>query len=391
MVALALAPVLTRVFDPTSFGAFSTVMATASLMVGFSSFRFELLAQRVPRETGESLFRLALWSILAVGLVVTGASFVAWKLGAEPIWLMCGALGVAGSVPLVSSAIATWESRYRWLASMNFAQGALTPIAQITLGLASATGGALAAGFTVARLGWLINLRALRGSGEAAPAPPARLHDILRLDVLRFGLIGGASALVNAAASQAPILLVAFLYGHTEAGLFAMAFRLIVAPLGLVAQAASGAVVGEVGRSVRERRSGIHELISHAMRDLAMLGLAPAAAAALLAPYLAPRILGEAWADTGWLISALAVGALAQLVAAPFGQVLILTHHQRWLLIWDVLRLTLTCAALVIPRALGWPVLAGVGALSLGQAVMYGALVALVRQASRSHDTDSGA
>lgn len=375
-INLALTPVLSRLVDPATFGSFMSVAATAAVFVGVSTMRLEVLAQGGGGVDSGDALRLAsllLWVTAALlGLVL----LVGWALGAwGPLWLLVAPLVALGSWQLVGSATLTSRARYRSLAVANFLQGASTGLLQTGLAAVSPTVGGLAAGALLGRLGWAPHL----------PRWPSWRQARCTWTALRRRAVpAGTSAAINSLAGQAQILLPAALYGSSAAGFFAMAVRLLPAPLAVVSQAASAAAVGEVGRALRTGEGDPAATIRRGMKDLTLVGLLPCSAALALGTWAVPWLLGERWQLSGSILAILAVGVFAQFVVAPFSQVLNLTGHSAWLLRWDVTRLLLLVAAFGVPAVLGYDVRLAAGASSVVLIVVYTWLGRLCLRAASS-------
>lgn len=373
LVTLALTPVLSRLFTPATFGIFSSIVAAASVLVGFSTLRLEVLAQRATNdEEAGRLLALAARASVLVGTVATIPSVIGVLLtDASWWWASVGLLVTLASFQLIGLAAYTRHGRYRDLALTNFLQGAGTGVAQSMLGWWRPGVGSLLAGFGLARLVWLRSVRPV-GASRSELASTWRKYRA-------SAGVAGSSALVNSLAGQVILLATATLHGAVAAGVVAMAVRVLVAPLSLISQAVAAASLGHVGAALRDEdpdRAG--HLTRHGMRDLFLLGALPALGALTLAPWLAPIVLGESWRLVGAVTAALALGAWAQFVGAPFGQLLNVAGRSRQLFVWDVARLVLVLAALVVPVWLGGDVVASVWAYSAVQVALYSGLIVLV-------------
>ncbi|WP_172812170.1 oligosaccharide flippase family protein [Dietzia sp. 111N12-1] len=382
-VAFALTPVLSRLFQPEMFGTFSTLVAIASTFVGFSTLRFEVIAQRKSIDSEYwSGIGAALSAVAAISLLLAISSVVAVVVFDSDTWLLWTApMVVLGSLQLVGGAVYTRNRKYRHLAAANFFQQAGTAVVQVAIGLWSAAIGALIAGFLAARSIWLLPLGKIRGGeGRLAIRAYWRNHWV-------NGAQAGTSALINSASGQLVVLLVAALHGAAVVGTVAMAVRIVVAPLGLISQAVAAAVVGEVGKLAREgRQLEARQLVRTGARDNFLIAIFPLAIAAVFAPFVAEPLLGAEWRDVGIAISALAGGALFQFIASPFSQVLNIIDRSGRLLVWDVTRLTAYAASLAVPAAFGMSWLAALIMYSLAQVIIYLLLLWMViGELSTSH------
>jgi O-antigen/teichoic acid export membrane protein len=367
-INLLMTPVLARVFSPATFGQFSTIVAVGAAVVGISTLRLEVRAQSEPDDgVAAGQLNLAVICLLVCSSLVTLIAGGAILLGgAASSWWLVGPIVAAGSLQLVGTAVLVRQGKYRWLALANFLQGAGTGTVQAAMGWLRPSLQSLVLGFLVSRAVWLTTL----GRSRHPSSPPLRqVWSMTR----RYGAVAGTSAGVNSIAGQVLILMTSMLYGNAQVGALAMGLRMLVAPLGVLAQAAASASVGEVGRILRVGGQA-SAVVRHGMRDLFVVGLLPCGAAMALGPWLAPRVLGDEWADVGVLIACLAPGALFQFAVAPFSQLMNMTRNTRALLLWDITRLVVLIAAFGLPYILGWTLTAAVAAYSIGQIMLYLAL-----------------
>ena len=185
-----------------------------------------------------------------------------------------------------------------------------------------------------------------------------------------YALTAGTSAGINSLAGQIPILLPAVLYGDQAAGLLAMALRILVSPLGLIGNAAAAAAVGEISQALRTRSGQARAVLRRGLLDLAVIGAVPAFAAGTLGMVAVPYLLGEQWAETGTIVAALALGAWAQFVVAPFSQTLNLSGRSSWLLVWDVCGCAVT-GAFLLPSLTGLGIVAASACYSVAMLGLY--------------------
>jgi O-antigen/teichoic acid export membrane protein len=382
-VSLLLTPFIARVFEPAVYGSFALITAVASVFVGVSTFRLEVQAQRVTDDAEASgLIRLGLVAACAWGAVLTlaaCAAIVLWDI--NDFWLSTGILVFLASLQLLGSAVLTRARRYRNLAVANFVQGASLSVVQLFLGLASAGVGSLIAGFGAARLGWLPALRQPR-------CETPRIATLWKGN-RRFAALAGSSAFINSLTSQLPVLLTSIFYGDATVGQLAIAIRILVTPLGIVGQSAASANIGEVGHLLRRGDDTAARVVRSGMRDLLAIGLIPCSVAGALSAWAVPFILGKEWHEAGLLLAVLAVGTLAQFVAAPFSQLLNVTGNNRFLLIWDTGRFCATVLSLCIPWALGLSAVWAIGTWSVALIVVYGALARLTIHAVATYPVDA--
>lgn len=374
-LGLVLTPVLARLVTPGVFGSFMTLSALASVFVGVSTMRLEVLGQREHEEDdAQQALKLGLTLAVTLGSGLLVAALVAWSAGLVSVWMLAvGPMVTLASLQLIGTASLVRAQQYGRLARGNFAQSGGMAVLQTGLAVASPTVGSLLAGYLVARLVWLRHL----------PGLLWRKADVLSVWSLHraYALTAGSSAAVNSLASQVPILVPAALFGDQAAGWFAMAVRILIAPLALVGQAAAAAAVGELSSALRVRDRGAQRVFRRGARDLAVVGAVPAIAAGALGVVAVPYLLGDEWSETGVIVSVLAAGAWAQLAVAPFSQTLNLADRSGWLLRWDVTRLVLLLTVFVLPAALGLGIVVTAVCYSAALVVLYAVLALMCDRA----------
>jgi len=372
-ISLLVIPLISRIFEPAVYGEFAVITSVVSVFVGVSTFRIEVLSLRATDDAEAAmLIWLGLLASVAWGVGLTLAAGLAvgiWHL--TGYWLSTGILVFLASLQLLGSTVLMRERRYRSLAAGNFLQGAGLGVIQLFLGLISPGIDSLLAGFGSARLGWLAALRKPR-------------YDRRRISALwrqnrRFATLAGSSAFLNSLTSSVPILLVSAFYGDAAVGQLAISIRLLVTPLNIIGQCAASANLGEISRMLRDRDfdDAVH-LVKHGMRDLLAIGLIPCILAGTAGIWVVPFVLGQKWREAGLLLAVQAVGALAQFVASPFGQLLNVTGDNRRLLIWDTSRFCVTVLIFCAARAEGLSPVWAVGCWSTALIVVYAALAHMI-------------
>nr|WP_243758043.1 oligosaccharide flippase family protein [Allobranchiibius sp. GilTou38] len=367
-VSLGLTPVISRLYSPADYGLFATITAVASVFVGVSTLRLEIIAQKVPDHAeGSSLLRLSLLASIVAGLLLTVVGIgISVLFKTSWWWALTGVLVLVASLQLVGSAALTREGQYRRLGIANFLQGAGLGVVQTAFGVARSGVSSLLFGFLAARAVWARPaFSSVRGSESRTVWKRHRAT----------AAVAGSSALVNSLASQLVVLATSILFGHAAVGILAMGVRVLVSPLSLVSQAVATASVGQVGAILRRGDRGRARMtVLKGMRDQAILGTIPCALALVLGPILGPVVLGSKWDGVGGILAALSVGAWAQFAVSPFSQLMNLSGHSNKLLRWDVTRLAVVLASLAAPALLGSSITSAIWCYSAGQCLVYGLL-----------------
>jgi lipopolysaccharide exporter len=143
----------------------------------------------------------------------------------------------------------------------------------------------------------------------------------------RFPLYDSWAGLLNVAGGQAPVLLLAAIYSPTIAGYYALAVRVLSAPIGLVGKAVSQVLLPRIVAAKRTDEAA--DLLERLLCILATIALPPFAIIGAIAPDIAPALFGSQWAPAGWVVSCTAIWVGWQLVCSPLSVVLVAIEAQR--------------------------------------------------------------
>ena len=369
-------PILSRIYDPAAFGAFSALVAITSVLGPVAALRFDagiILPDQDDKARG--LLRLALvtsaLASLASALAVWGLSTTivgrAWALiPFAPLW--AGVLVFATSVFTVLSQAALRRREYGVLARRSPFQSAGTVVGQVGLGLAGAGALGLVAGFVLGRFfGFVPLFRTVR---PLLARPNIDSYRGLVKEYRRLPLSLASAALVSSLGAQIPLLLVASYFGEAAAGEYGMAQRLIGIPATLLGASVAQVFGAELASLVRGNLAGARRLYLQASARLSVIGAGVAITIVLLAPPILPLVLGEGWGDTAAIAQAISLVAAASLVGSPLSQVY--TVYQSWAtIVVDLIRIALLGCAWVGVLLADATLIGASWALSIGQTAGY--------------------
>jgi O-antigen/teichoic acid export membrane protein len=154
-----------------------------------------------------------------------------------------------------------------------------------------------------------------------------------------FPLVAVPGGLINAAgAAITPILFFSY-FEPALAGQYALVDRTLTVPVAMIGTAVSQVFTAELSSALRtDPRAGAH-LYRRIVRNMAYLGLVPAALVGLLAPLVIPWLFGEQWRVAGQFARILAPLLFLTFVVAPVNMTIMLLGRQRTQAIWEITRL----------------------------------------------------
>ena len=363
-IAVLAAPLLTRQYDVAAFGVFGSFSALASCLACVATLRFDqaILLERDEADADDVL-RLCVLSVGAVTLLTALAAAALWaareasaagalarhgagaglaELPGGLLALLPCAVASAGVVPALSLWFVRRE-RFRPVAAYGAARSAFAVALQAgggvlagrgaaDAGLAGDLGAGLLVGGQVAGQG-LAAIRLAWVGGPALRAALLRGWDGGRLrDAARrhrgFALYGAPQVLLRLLATSLPALLLPLFYGAAQAGLFWLAYRMLILPQ---------QVLTESLRPVFFRRAAAMHAAGEdarraALRLAALLGalcLPVAAGLMLSGPALFALAFGAAWRGAGHDAALIALPWCLETMQMPSAVLVAVLRRQR--------------------------------------------------------------
>lgn len=394
-IILMAIPLLTRLYDPASFGVAGVFSSITAIFYPLSSLRYELaIPLPKPDEDAANLLVLSLLLLFPTALLVAVFTRVIGpalaNLTHSPeiesyLWVVpVGLFGVGALQAVISWAVRIRD--YTAVARARIAQGVGLVLVQVGGGLAFSptvpwlVGGQLAGQsvglVSVSRDAWARS-RHLRHS-----VTRNRLWEMARR-YKRFPQVSVVSGLVGGLALFLPSVLLAATYGLAPAGNYSVATRVVGLPMALIGLSVASVYLGEASRAVRSSPDGLERIHNRTVRGLFLFGALPTMAIGVVAPFVAPWVLGPGWSEAGLFMLLLAPSYAAALVASPVSSTLVIAEQLGREAAWDALRVVLVVASIVVPYNLGWGIHLAIATLSAVMVLTYAALLLLTYRASK--------
>lgn len=382
LLALLAAPLLTRLYEPSSFGLFTVLASIVAIVGTVAALRFEL-AVPLPKEERDA------HGLAALGLVSTAATFLVTSAivaiagsrlaGAfgEPqlmpwLWLVPVTAALMGAYLLLNQ-LAIRHHRYGAIGRRNILQSAALVATQVALGFTDLKAGGLILGLTVGHGTSTTSL--IAGSGLLSPeARDGRRRGSLRRlakRYRRFPLVLAPSGLLNVLGLQLPVVLIAYWYGSEVAGWMGLSQRVLSLPVTLIGTAIAQVYLGELARAAHNDLARARRLFYLVSKRLVLIAIAIGVAVVALGPPIFELVFGSQWVTSGTYAQALAFGLTAQLVAVPVSQTLIVFERQGLQLAWDSSRLVLLVGVLSACHLLGASATTALWAFGVGSGCAY--------------------
>lgn len=341
---------LARKMGPTAYGLFASSLATVTMiapLAGFGLTQFSLKVHGVEgwaahRWVKPALRFLAFTSLLAIGIVVAWALTIAPRddtrfslLALTPV-----VLGIL-AVNLVSNKLRLEDRYARMALTQMLIPGSRLLVAISLLLVPQLTGRFVALSYgaisLLVALWALPQLRsmvrgdiALKGHGPRDPAPAAAVASpgvgALWSQAWAFGVY----AALYPVFFQISTILLKYLQGDAQAGLYAIVLAVMTAIYLIPATIYQKFLLGKLHRWAAHDRPKFWLVYRRGNVIMLALGLAVGAALVLLGPWLVPLVFGEAYRRVAAILTVLALCPPIRFLSTAMGSALLTEDHMRF-------------------------------------------------------------
>ncbi len=382
LVAVVTLPILARLYSPESIGSLGAITAVVAVLSSIASLRVEfgIVTASTDAEATELLSASFSFLLLSV-VVVAGLSLLVTQLAGRQEVMGIGLFGVysISALLLLTQApliLRMWFLRtgdLRGLARTSLEQACLRSVVPVAFGVLSGSLLALVLSDALARLLGLFLALRTRGIPMRYPwrwPSVGMLRGTLRSQQthVRFGV---PSALLNAVALHAPIPLMLGAFGSGAAGQFAMAHRILQAPLALLGRSTADVLHSAFAGAVRTGTDAQRAVFLRTFLGLAAFGFVPLCACLLWSDEIFAAILGDSWREAGRVAQALSPWAYAAFVVSPLSRVAQVVDGQRQKLAYDVVAVALVFGVFRVRSSTGMSFVQTAWFLSAAECVAY--------------------
>lgn len=353
LLAVAAAPILTRLFTPEDFGLLAVYASLLALIGVVSSLRYEL-AIPLPEDDVEAA-NVAVLSLLLVGLS-TVLSGVLVGLLADPI---AGALGVpvlAGYLWLLPVGVllgggysvfnywAVRTKRFSTIAGTRIRQSLATLAIQLVA-------------FKLGGLALLLGQVAGQGVGTTRLARPALAMPAFRqvswggmwraaVRYRRFPIFSTWEGFFNASSHQLGPIGITVIFGVASTGIYSLAHRVLSLPMSLIGGAMGQVFFASAAKANRDGQLG--RIVSDLHAKLAHVGLPAALFLIFIGPDLFEVVFGADWRQAGEFARYMALWLYLQFISSPLSTVFCVTEQQLQGMSWQMILLVSRLFAILI-------------------------------------------
>lgn len=377
-------PLLTRLFRPEHFGIYAIFSALASIGVVVAALRYEMAVMRPEREEDAAgLYALSVRCaavlctvLLAVLLAVMLALPAAWNEISLEGWILLVPFSIFSLSVFSSSGY--WlnrRKRYASLSKIRIVQGTLIAVCSVLFGLVSDGPGGLIGGTLVGQvIAAVIGYRAYIRDG-VGHASAEGLWGLAR-EYKVFPTVSMPSALLNTVTLQAPTLVVSHFYLAATTGFFNLAFRVLAAPVSIIAQAIGQVYYQRVAEQCRSAPGKVMKEVRQAAFRLALLAVVVFSPVFLFGHHLFGWVFGSEWTVAGDYAEVMVLSVAVKFVVSPLSSLFVAADRQRTVARWQIAYFASTAAALAV--GVNYEILVFLWVLVINDLLMYGIYFLLI-------------
>ena len=368
VIPFAIGPILSRLYTPEEFGAYSNFMAIMGLFVIVGCGRMEL-AIMLPKLKEEAIdvVRKALFFLkwillisLVCGLFLAGPlSELFESPDIKEYLVILPVFVLVNGVYLIAYNWLVRLSKYKMLASSNIVMAAVMAAVNVIMGYM----GTGVAGLILANLIGMATLLVLFRKTIAELWQGIKKRKGMELETVStryadFPRVNMAHAFFDVANQQFLFnLLFTSLFGVTAMGFYALSARYVRAPIRSFNASIAQVYYSEASALVREGKAFSH-LMLRSVRTMLVFAIPFLVVLVLFAPILFSWFFGEEWYEAGLYARALSPAICSQFLVSPVSMTPIICSRQKFFFIWSV-SIQLGALALIwfLGSYLDWPVM----------------------------------
>lgn len=347
-IPIAITPILTRLYTPEDFGLVALFVACASILSTLATGRYEQ-AITLPESEIEAvnLFMLSLkvcaaFSLFLIIPIAVLNEWIALQLGNSEIapWLYLLPISVMGLGTF--NAMQMWLNRssmYKQMSVNRLQNSGYNAVLNLGLGIIKLPGGQIWAATFGPLLAALSALRLVyRQDEQFFGKADWETQKILARRYQHHPKYMLPGQLIGVVAFQIPLLIMSSVYSLSVAGLFSLAYRLVVVPTSLIANAIGDVYRQRIAREYQEKGE-FKAIYLKTVTTSAIIALPICVLMYVFSPTVFLVVFGKDWIQAGEYAQILVVAVYFQMTFTPIDKGSVLVGAIKYIFIWHLVRL----------------------------------------------------
>jgi O-antigen/teichoic acid export membrane protein len=357
-IALAVYPVLTRIYTPSEHGLFALYMSIIAISAIISTGKYEL-AIMIPRNEKEGNSLVSLSILISFLFSILLLIFISVFRGKIPGWLGNNDIGKwLYFIPLSTFMVAVfqvlnyWNNRkkhYKDIARANLGQSLVNSAVKLTTSSAISAGGGLIAGAISGQLaGMLIYIRKLFKQ-DARSVISFNLRNLKKTakDYSFFPRYNMLHYLTNNFSSNLPVFVFSSWFSSVEVGLYSLGFLMINRPMNLITTSLTQVFSQRIIEK-HNKKEMIRQDVLKLVSRLFLISFLPFLIVGVFGPSIYSLVFGDEWLDAGKYMRILLPWLFLVFLSAPLSFLPDLLSRQKKAMWIDLLKFFLRVIALAI-------------------------------------------
>ncbi len=332
------APLLTLFYPAEQFGIFTLYFSVANSIAVIATLRYELAIMLPEKEEdayqliGASLIITVLLSIITFLLLYFTRLFFASWLGVDSLqqYLLLAAFSVAGTGVFQTLTFSTMRAKqFKLVAAMRVLQSLTFASFPVFLFYCGFHTSGLVYGYVLSQL-----VTAVLFVFIVFPKLMGQLANVtirgMQTQMVRYRGFPGFNSLhafTDMLQNSAINFLISIFYGQTALGYYAMAYRVLRAPLGVIGSAISQVLYQTMSENYNNRISNL-PLFNQTVRYVSGISIPLFIFIAAVAPWSFKVVLGAEWYDAGWYVIFLTPLFMMTFITSPLSHLPNITGRQ---------------------------------------------------------------
>jgi lipopolysaccharide exporter len=352
-------PILSRLYDPSDFGAFGLYVSIATIISVIASLRYEL-AIVIPKKEqdavnlmGLSIIIVLFMTILSALLVFPFMSLLSNVLNIKDLALILWFIPLTIFVKGVYQVLTYWSTRKASYKRMSISQSFRsigTIVSQIPLGFAK-TGslgliGGQVLGQTLASI--MLGYQIWRDDWQsiAKQFRFSHLKHAFRehIDYLKYST---PQTLINSISQNTPPIMLAYFFSSSIVGFYALCIRVLLMPFNLIVEAVRR-VFFQKAAEIYNKNLSVYPFFVKSTLTLAAIALLPVLSVFFFGEELFSFVLGNEWRQAGMYASWLSIYLLFGFINTPSVIMVQLFKLQKQLLVYEIVLLVFRILPFII-------------------------------------------
>jgi O-antigen/teichoic acid export membrane protein len=356
-------PLLTRQYSPEEFGDLGVFLSFIAVLTPAAGLTY-YMAIILPSSDRKALRILLLSCLVGLAMAALLAAVVAFATlmgGTSALHLrhegLAHLFAPCVAVMAVMLALQQWQTRERQFIRLSLSglvQALSANIPRVILGLQNPTSLTLVATYVLSLLAQTAILVPWRRAGSIRGTFSTSTRKLWATAVhfRRYPMYRAPQELLSATSQGLPILLLAYFYGPTEAGLYVLARSIIGGPLDLIGNAVGGAIYPRYAEARNVGSSIAHAIREHTVA-LFLLGILPLVVIIPFLPFAFSVLFGERWNGAGHYGMFLSLWLFSNVLNVPSVRAIPVLAAERLQLAFGVMTMIGRAAALGVTAVLG--------------------------------------